>query len=78
MMFVKVFKEASSGSDDLRGGVPIKRLMTALEDFGLGLTVAESLIWLERQDLDGTGTITLGELSQAIASAAAMKKELGV
>jgi len=78
LKFVKVFKEAAAaqGGGGKPGEVPIDRLMAALESMGVDLAAAEARIWLERQDMDRTGTISLAELSKAIAGAAAMKQEL--
>ena len=76
-MPAEVSKEASAGTDD-RGSVPTRHLMVALGDFDPGLTAAEYFIWLGPQDLDGTGSISLGGLNQAITPVAAMKKRPGV
>jgi len=90
LKFVKFFKEAqaeeaatsdqstsnSSGNSSSSAEVPLERLVRALRDMGVDLAHSEALVWLERQDTDGSGTITLPELSQAIATAAQMKQAM--
>jgi len=89
LKFVKFFKAAqaeeasasnaslsNSSSGGSSAGVPLERLVRALRDMGVDLAHNEALIWLERQDSDGSGRITLPELSQAIATAAQMKQAL--
>lgn len=92
MKFVKFFKEAQAeeaaasdqstsnsrgnSSSSSSAGVPLERLVRALRDMGVDLAHNEALVWLERQDSDGSGTISLPELSQAIATAAQMKQAM--